>query len=364
MNKEEVPLDNRTLEIQTNSKVIEMNKVFTNLFNMNKLTQSDYFTSTVWFVMKDDKFQKMVNMSTPGGGYERKIYEIIRELSNTNETKKVSINVLKFINKLCEILFSAQVIIDRTQTQIDLYKAHENVNVLEEKIKLLQEKRLDKTYSTCEVAFKSNDLVSSGYELIFYYTEMSPNDPTITTTKKLNLTNSENSFTFSALALGETNKSRFINSDVYSGSTFSSYRLYLVKSGELYAECDEENFIFNLLNSLNELKETEKHSISIETTLNMVVNKSVKYERTRGKDFNISINLKLTLDTVTKASILYRIGYTLHETIKIQAHYDSLQKEILDCYFPEISDRIRDILKQNELGEADGACNCKGCGIF
>jgi hypothetical protein len=127
-------------ELQTKPKVIDFTKYSQIcLIYMGFNNNNQYIKKDVWFLSQDKTFQNMILFTTVTPGENKVIYDILKDHSDNYLVKQMEIDYNKFIKAVCEKLYLAREIIDRCQAQIDLYKAHENVNLIEGKINILQE---------------------------------------------------------------------------------------------------------------------------------------------------------------------------------------------------------------------------------
>lgn len=358
-------------ELQTKPKVIDMNKILTDLFNLHGFNNNNqYIKKDVWFLSQDQTFQNMILFTTVTPGENKIIYDILKDQSDNYLIKRMEIDYNKFIQAVCEKLYLAQETIDRCQAQIDLYKAHENVNLLEGKINILQELKgnTERDHSNLKISIdKCEPDTYSGLEYIFNYSEMDPRDPTISENKKINL-KLKPEINFSSTDVDYDNNyfdsvhtlSNLFNSNSFSGTSLSHFKILAFKKGELYAESHTNYFLLILLSYLKELKEIEKPSLTLKWKVNMQVINPVEEGPS---EFFINIDFKIVFISDSRIAILKRIRKVLKEAIYTQITNENIKNEILE-YFPEISESVLAVLKRKDEQVENNDCSCSKCIIF
>lgn len=369
-----------SFEIQAKQKVIDMNKIFTDHFYSKGYNiRNKIFKKDVWFLRGDENFhnQNSIHFSTPKEN--KPIYEILKNLSDNNNPNKIEIDYTKFIQAICENLYTAQETIKRCQSQIDLYSAHENVSVLEAKLKILEEMKVinNKNYSQMEITINKCDPISylsSPIEFIMNYSEMNQDDENISENKKLNLKSKcvinivpMTPSVFKRLSKKENNSYPNLNSNNFTGTSFSDFKLLALKNGELFAESSTEYFLLMLLVYLKELKEIEKPNILFTWKVKMKkVSHIIKNQIENESDqdvFDLTIDFKMNIDISTRMAIFKRIYKILKDAITTQIYNENIKKELLE-YFPEISQSILTVLDRKDDTISDNYCLCISCGIF
>jgi hypothetical protein len=150
-------------EITNDPKYEELNSLLERIFVRKGYYTKDPFDEKVWFLKDDDRSYlnglknvkgKLLNeVNTP-----EKLNPLMEIILNLNEIKQdnsksaIKVNVGKFIYKICEVLIESNKIVTRSKDTIKLYNAHQKVNMINENLKILNEK-IKKT--TCQ-NFSSN----------------------------------------------------------------------------------------------------------------------------------------------------------------------------------------------------------------
>ena len=99
-------------ELQTKPKVIDINKIFTDLFNLHGFNNNNqYIKKDVWFLSQDQTFQNMILFTTFTPGENKVIYDILKDHSDNYLVKRIEIDYNKFIQAVCEKLYLAREII-------------------------------------------------------------------------------------------------------------------------------------------------------------------------------------------------------------------------------------------------------------
>jgi hypothetical protein len=359
-------------EIQTKPKVIDMNKIFTDLFNSQGYNNNNQFLKKdVWFLKQDNTFQNMTLFTTVTRGENKIIYDILKDLSDNYLVKRIDIEYTKFIQAVCEKLYLAQETIDRCQVQIDLYKAHENINIIEGKIKILEEMKGNVMYDHSTIEFsiqKCEPDTFGGLEYIMNYSEMDQYDPTITENKKLNL-KFKPYIKFTAIEAHYNNNNNYnnfhtldslFNTNSFSGTTFSQFKILAFRKGELCGESSTENFLLMLLSYLKELKEIEKPTLFFSWKVNMKV---LNVQEEGDSEFDLTLDFKIVVDSESRIAMLKKIHKVLKDAISTQTVSENVKKEILE-YFPEISQSVMTVLERKDDQVDNHDCACSSCTIF
>jgi hypothetical protein len=378
-----------SLEIRSNQKYIEMRDVFEKLFRNKGYFGNKTFEKDVWFLQNDLQFQNMLRPSaTPQGNESSKMHSLLRELSDSEDFKKLSVDTGKFIDRICEILYNSHQMVLRSRELIKEYNAHENVNVLEVKLRMLNEKLKEKmeAISTLELSVSRLDHLPEGeYQLNFHFIEMNPGDPSITSSRNrklkqnkslcikqggdiivLNKSDIFNSFDLITMTALEANdKTKYLESFEYSGTTLSTFNLQLYKNDELFAESTPECFLDMFLNHIDKLREIEQTSITTNWKIKAKTNFQQSQINNLLPDYQTVIDFKFELDPVTRACIITRVLHILKDAIRTETQNEINKNEILDVYFKTISEQVKHILKKKEEDVSDNPCNCQGgCNIF
>jgi hypothetical protein len=367
-----------SFEIQTKSKVIDMNKIFTDLFlNKGYNQKNQFFKKDVWFLKSDENFQNNFTLlTTITPGENKIIYEIIKSLSDNYLIKRLEIDYIKFIQAICEKLYITQETINRCQNQINLYSAHENVGVIEAKLKLLEEmkKNSNTENSFIEISLNKSQRVNEpSLEYILNYSELDKSDSNTSQNKKINLkskseiklaamdtiTKEINSQSNSNIRESLTSTTKSLS---YSGTTFSKFNLLAFKNGVLYAESSTEYFLLMLLVHIKELKEIEKPYLSLSWKVNLKKIESKESDEREKEEMSVTIDFRILLENKVRAAIFRRVHKLLKDAITTLVLNESIKNEILE-YFPEISKSVSSVLERKD-DEVQKDCLCASCSIF
>jgi hypothetical protein len=381
---EAIPLD-----IKSNPKFIEIREEFENLFKSKGYIGNKKIEKDVWFLQNDLAFQNMIKpSSTPSAIEINRMHSLLRELNEKDDFKKISIDSRIFIERISEMIYNSHRMASRSKEIIKAYRAHENVNVLELKLKMLNEKIKDNidAISKLEINVSRLDHLPRGdYQIIFHFMERSPRDPTMTTSKNHKLKddkflsikqgsdiivlNKQDLFNcFEAInltALDVNDDPNFLGSLEYSGSTLSTFNLQLFKNNELFAESNPGCFLDIFLNLKDKLRDIEQSSLS--TNLKIKVKTNFEQKNISGllPQYQVILDFKFELDPVTRACIIKRVLHLLKDAIKTQTQNEILKNEILDIYFKSISEQVNEILNRNEDEISEGNTCCQNsCNIF
>lgn len=380
-------------DLSTDRKFILMKETFEKLFRSKGHLPEQNFSKDVWFMESDRQFQGMVR-PTSGSTYtstgeNNKMHTLLRELSENDDLKKLSIETGKFINKICEILLKAHYMVLRSREQINEYRAHENVNVLEVKLKMLNQKQnaYPEMTSKMNIKIARIDLLPEGqYSFNLHFIEMNPSDITITKSlnkhlegeKMLNIKNSgevllfntndtENNFEqvkFTALEAG-MNNNRFLERFDYSGTSISCFNLQIYNNDELFAESAPENYLDMLLVLINNLKDIDKSDFSVAWKMKVKTNLNMKRNiNNLLTDYDVYLQFNFEIDPITRSSILERILNIFNDVIHTETQNEIVKNEILDVYFQSISEKIKHILNKSDTEHNETPCNCRNCIIF
>ena len=141
------------------------------------------------------------------------------------------------------------------------------------------------------------------------------------------------------------------------GTSLVYFGLKVIKDGKDFA-VSSENFVDLMLLNLDELLDLNKNSIitTYKTTLNEL-NPDSRYDI----EYDVTLGLRVDMSFEIRLSLLKRIHEIFMANISLKAYHERVISEIIDGYFPEISDKVRSIL--NPKTEVKEAC-CDKCIIF
>jgi len=281
-NEPKVDFKNHLAEYSTSPKFLKMKECYENVFRKNDLFPNSKFDKNVWFLKNDPNFQIMIKPtsgSSPGQVVNSKMLNLLAELSSGgNDMKKLSVEVSRFIEKICEILYKSQIMIKRSSEQIKEYSAYENVSVLDIKMKELNKKVQENNMSRLNIKLIRLDLFPEGnynFNFHFFKTDISTaistksinnkliNDKTLKISKPnpiLILTNDpQNENLFEPIEFhtlddaGDHNRS--FQDFTFSGSNLSTFHIQIYRDDILFAESQLENFLELFLVNINLIKD-------------------------------------------------------------------------------------------------------------
>lgn len=372
-------------------KLTQMREAFQKLFRSKGYGSESTFGSDVWFMKGDKEFQNLIKNNTPGREEESQMITLLRDLSSVNNLMKIKINTEKFIHTVCQTVFKAHNMAARAREQINEYRAHENVSILEVKNKMLNQKCISNnkknSISTLDIKLGRLDLLPKGqYSFKLKLKEMDPRDINKVNTSYNELTrdklllvkhandvvvlndsgNNENYFQrieFSSLEISADKK--FLNRFDYSGTTFSSFSLQIFNKEDLFAESSPENFLDMLLVLLPNLRDIEKDQFQVAWRIS--VKHSIQEDSNHPNHHNNPgqfltsydyLEFHFDLDPITRSSIIRRIVDILREAIRTESQNEMIKNEILDYYFSSISEEIKYILTKPDDEPLEG-CTCE-----
>ena len=376
--------------IKTHPKFIEMKETFEKLFRNKGYFSETQFDKDVWFLKNDLQFQNMLrpsstSPSTPMPEYN-KMHSLLREMSISSDMRKMNINTGQFINRICEILFNSHLMVMRSRELIKEYNAHENVNVLEVKHKMLNEKYKEQSESISKlgVSIGRLDLFPEGnFSFNFHFVEKNPRDISMSISRNiklkdnkslnikqtgdiivLNKNDCENSFEAVTLTALEASDSDKRASFEYSGTTLSTFNIEIYKNEELFAVSKPECFLDMFLNLIDKLRDIDKETITTTWKVNTKTNLNMQHINNLLTEYEMVLEFKFNLDPITRASIINRILLILRDAITTETQNLINGNEILDVYFKSIAEQVQYILKKKDDDSSANNCNCNSCVVY
>jgi hypothetical protein len=384
----------RLIDFSTQPKYIKIKESFEKLFRKNVLYPNQKFDKEVWFLKTDTEFQNMIkptSASTPTPTHNLKMLNLLAELSTGgNDMKKLNVQVSKFIERICDILFKAQLMIIRSSEQISEYRAYENVSVLEVKISDINKKIREKSaMSKLNIKISRLDMLPEGnYFFMFNYTEMDPSvikstknvykqlekNKTLKITeggRSLVLSNDPNNdskfeqIEFHAIEVAENSKS--LQDFTYSGTSLSGFKLQIFRDEMLFAESTYENFLEMFLVNINTLKDINSSTFSINWKLSCKLDKDILTNlkvpiNNLLEDYDTFLEFKFDFDPISLGSIFYRVMHIFKDVIHTKTENQHVIEDILE-YFKPIKDEVKHILEKPEDLPEENKC-CNSCSIF
>lgn len=388
-------MQNSVQDFIYDNKYIEIQDIFSKLFRTKGLLSDNKFNKAVWFLKDDIAFQNLIKHSLGNNSHNTSLgfstpdlntmHSILKELNEGEDFKRLSIQTRKFIEKVSEILVRCNLTIERSNNQILLYNAHLNKNILEETINILNTRISNGLKSFIKLKIGRIDLFPSGeYHFKINYSEIDQYDITLMNFKTAYLKDNKllsikqdkdiiilknadslNSFEnieFGSISISEENEI----SDKYefSGSNLSSFNIIVQRNGKEFAVSKSDFFLDIFLSSIEELKDISKDSF--ETTWKVKLfqqnfdnNNNISNIKQSDEEFLVYLNIKIDFDPITRAAVLRRIKNIFTGVITAKAQNEAIINEILDKYFPEISESVKYSLakKDQENHENCGSCN-------
>jgi hypothetical protein len=186
MNESRPSINN--FEIKTDPKYIKMKEIFERHFRSKGYSIDSIFYSDVWFLKDDKQFQ---NLQRPSGSNDienNNMLLLLKDLSLSENLRQLAVSTSSFIDKICDTLYNFQRLISRSKDLIQEYNAHENVNILSLKHKVLINRGKDDSMSELVVSLSRLDMFEEGnYSFNFHYVELNPNDCTSSMSKNIKL---------------------------------------------------------------------------------------------------------------------------------------------------------------------------------
>lgn len=400
-------------EVTSDPKYEEINSLFERIFIRKGYYTRDFFDEKVWFLKEEDTIYfnglksakgKILNeVNTP-----EKLNPLIEIILNLNEIKQdnsknaIKVNVGKFIYKICEILIESNKIITRSKDTIKFYNAHQKVNMINENLKILNEK-IKKTVSQ---NFSSNFGISmkklenfpiGEYLFDLKVLEFTPLNNQIAEGKNpLSPTSSNSMIRSKILPIKETvkivqdnevihikqSKFTFPNSDfkifdnklfeelfrghspsthsAYSGTTFSNFKIKCLrkyKDEQFTYETNIEYFLDLLLIYIEDIYDMSQD----------IINKTLHFKfinkEPNDPNMGISVEMNLEFDYLTRSAVLRRVNEIFTGVIETQRINENIIDEVLDEYFPDAADQIKTGILYKTKEENKEPC-CGGCNIY
>lgn len=364
-------------EIKNDPKFIKIKDIFEKHFRSKNYYSESIFTNDVWFLKDDKQFQDLQKPSfTSNSDFENNntMLSLLKELTLNDDLKRLAVSTNSFIDKICETLYTFQRVINRSKNLIQEYNAHENVNILSLKQKILNNRDTEESQSELVVSLSRLDMFDEGnYSFNFHFEELNPKDCTASMSKNktlidnkmlnikqsgeviiLNKVDSDSQFEpiyFESIERNTSNK--YINS----GTTLSTFYLEITKDGIPHSISSAECFLEVFLNMVENLK-----NIDLDTFNTSWKIKTKAYVN-NSNSLDIIVNFKFTFNNETKVKIIDRVLQILKDAIKTETKNEIYKNEILDVYFKSISDNIKQVLEKNDFTESQD-CNCKNCLIY
>jgi hypothetical protein len=324
-------------------------------------------------------------MTPTSSGDESKMYALLRDLSENDNFSKLKVEVSAFTDKISEILIKSYDLYERSNRNIDDYKANQHSNTIPPKINMLNSQIKDNTRpnSSLEISVGRLDNFPVGtYNFILNYSEINPSVITSQISKEkvfknnsllklkeesdvmvLKNTGCENCFeavNFSALDTGVN--SWILERDDYSGTTLSTFFLTIEKDGRIFAQSPFKFLFHTFLNLIDNLEDISK--IIVTTPIGLDLEQEIEgNNQGYPKPLSVYLDLKFEFDPLTRASILNRVLYVFKKVLQTRSDNEHIINEILDKYFPEIAARVRQVLSKADE-ESENKCNCSSCRIF
>lgn len=342
---------------------------------MNGLELKNTFNKEVWFIAKDLNLQQMIE-STPQTDTGNKMYDLLLELSpNPYDTP---IQVDRFIKRISDILMTCHERARRSSKYIESFNVHERKNVIEEQLKMINDKigNFHSFKSLFKSSLMSMDNFPSGdysFELkIVEFAELEENNLNFLN-RKIEMLRDVNipeggkkivakstqylfePFEFQVLDESQlqAKHSDLIKNNCYSGTTISSFAFncFNKKTKVLYSSKTE--FLLDImLNSIDKLLDMGKETFVEE------LNFKLKEKDIEEVELLIRVEARFTLDPLTRAGILKRIGDIFKDAIISKSRNLGIIDELLDNYFPEIADSVKNVLFSEHKRRDDCCASC------
>ena len=377
-------------DIIYDNKFIEVQDIFCKLFRTKGFLSDDFFNKNVWFLKDDLNFQNIIKNtlnidSTPIGFYNTEInniHSILRELSEGKDLRKMNIQTRKFIERVSEVIIASNLQIQRAQNQIILYNAHQNKNILEETINLLNTRILNNQRTFFKIKLGRIDLFPIGdYNFTINYNQLNTYNTTLIDFKEVKLkenkllsvkqdkdiiilknVDSMNVFNnIEAFSLNVTEDDQIYKSLSFSGCNLSNFHLVVQKDLKDFAYSKEENFLDIFLSCIEELKDISKDSFETTWKVKLYPYNNPNNNNSSNEEYLVYMDIRFEIDPLTRASILKRLKSIFTDVISSKAENECIINEILDKYFPEISESVKFCLNKNEIDKTDNCGACNSC---
>lgn len=390
-------------EIISHPKYKEIHEIFEKHFKLQNYFLSDSFNKNVWFLKDDLFFQKIINKNNlnsstpnPDGANKNKIHEIISELNVNTDYSHLFVNVEKFIYRVVECLLLTQNTIERSKKTIETFNAIERkqnieecINLLDKKIEKNDIKANDKGNKIKEiqskVSFKlleAHDFLPNDYFFTLKYFELTNiNNDLLMNQKNISI-NKKNYIAikqrnqiiekfniFDDIAFQYIDNYNTLNSkiknNINSGTSFSSFCLTCTDNpndmiSTVKYESQKIYFLEIILNTLDKVLNICSNTISEKIEIKLYKNQNSKNKYVQEENYStIILEINLEIDDITRVFVLRRLRDVFREVLETKKNNDDIICLILDSYFEDISQNVKNILNRQETIEKNACCDCR-----
>lgn len=382
-------------------KLNELIQKFEKCFTMKGYKPTSTFNSKVWFLKDDQAFQSLVQnktlySSTPKSN--SKIIDLILELSSGMDLKNLEVPVDKFIYRISKMIIDSNVSIQISEESIKKNDSLQKISKINEILSLLnskvQGKRKGDFISTLQASvsslsnfpsgpYKINLLINTSFDkenvndlnesekknMVISNPDSVYNnfDEKVLSTKSLiNIPNDTNGVAFRSkvgsnsdgndfdeygFGILEKEGNDYLLDRRYSGTTLSNFKLKLFGKKDTY-ESKNEYYLHLVLSWVDELCDLNKE----------VITKSLNIKVSGGDDKKdegriVALRFDFEIDPLTRIGILNRIKELISITVDTKVNNQLLIEEILNDYFPELRDAVKNILEKKDENR-ENCCLC------
>lgn len=371
---------------------------FQTAFRLRGLGLNDNFDAKVWFLKDDPTFNSMgsvydsndqrIKKSNTTPMRPNKMCEVIQSINQIDmkSLKKISINVKAFISALCDFICESYRMIQFSESSIEKNNAHKRISIITETIKILKERIAKKNVTEFKSLVHAGIISVDCFPQGEYNISMSINNPeeysksnemdlsdAVLSPKTMGKTFNQSEFTcnkilkinpnnemslthlhgfkfddFEFKILDVSNR-KFVLDRNFSGTTFANFQIKCVTRGNISSTSKVEYLLDLAISYVDELCNISKENFD----------KRLNIKLKGDREMSLVLELILTLDDLTRCALLSRISDILSVPVEKKRQYENAIDEILDTYFPDISESIKRIMLMKPEEKRDACCDCR-----
>ena len=382
-------------------KLNELIQKFEKCFTMKGYKPNSTFNSKVWFLKDDQSFQSLVQNKTPYSSTPKpnnKIIDLILDLNPGMDIKNLNVPVDKFIYRLSKMIIDSNISIQISDASIKKNDSLQKISKINEILSLLnsrvQGKKKGDFISTLYATVSSLTNFPSGpykvnFSLNTSFDSENSNDlnesekknmvasnpdsvynnfdeKMLSTKTLINIPNDSNNVAFRnkvgsisdgnafeeyGFGILEKEGNNYLLDRRYSGTTLSNFKLKLFGKEDIY-ESKNEYFLHLVLSWIDELCDLNKYVITKFLNIKVFGEKDKKDEARI-----VGLRFDLEIDALTRIGILNRIKELISIPVDTKVKNQLLIEEILNDYFPELKDGVKNILEKKDESR-ENCCVC------
>jgi hypothetical protein len=372
-------------EIRSDKKYFDIKENFEKHFKSKNIGST--FNNDAWFLREDIEFQKVLKPTVSTPYIYKPMHNLLKETSTSDDIKKFEINVDKFIENLTIRLLQIKQQLDYSDQLIKKYKASENKNKIDAIIDILKNNinnsSQDIGSSTLQMSIgRLENFPEGGFLFKFHMTRFLTNNSAIRTSENITIKNNKilnikegkqmiifkgqtnqpifDPIKFYPIELDERNENKLND---FSGTDLIDFNLFVQRDNEDFAESQTERFL-DLFLSTESFYDTTVDNVNLFYTFNLETQKRMlrKY-KDLAPNYDLVLEMNFKLDQETRISILKRLKSIFSNVIANRFQNKQDIEELLD-YFPEIKEKVLNILYSIKEDRVDTCASCNSCNIF